>query len=618
MLRRRPFLASFALLLCLLGVKAAAAGPAARIIVAAPAVPRPLPALLFGYNVVAAGNGLWDHRRGGPDPEAVWYLHRLAPTVLRFPGGSLSDWYLWEDGLGVVSSSPIPPQLTTLTLIQPPWWEGGRRLRFLSRQGGRYGEVVPYAGARGQEIDGLQARKQAYPAGVSLRPEGRDGQPAWYGNEFGSAEFFQLCQQLGAVPILTVNYGSGLDARGRVTPRVSLSQRVKRAAAWVAYANGDPRDQRPLGVDEEGHDWQTVGFWASRRAAAGRPEPWRVRFWEIGNEVYEPQEIGAAPADQYAQDVPVFARTLKEVDPDIQIGAVARLTPTAAGNAAADPWNATLLAQAGAAIDFLAVHLYYPTALLPEAAYQEQTWLAGVMAAASQARRHLQQLRRFLDEQGPAGQRLKIAVTEYGIWPAGSQRAADYANLARALYEADLLMSLAPQAETLGVIAAAAWNLHGQNHTAAIHFDFASHTRRLRPQFLVGEIWRYYRGGTMLSAQVQGPVLQTPQVGNVPSQSQLPQLNVLATVDEAGQATLLVLNRSWQDEAAAEIEFAGQTSLPWARLFTLTAPSLAAHNENAASLLSWQTADPAPQQDRQRVYTFPPRSLTGYRVHLQP
>ena len=603
-------LISLCLLLPWLPLDGAAAGLAARLTIIGSAAPRPIPPLLFGQNVLAAGNGLWDHRRGGPEPEAALYLRRLAPTVLRFPGGSLSDWYLWEDGLGVASPVPIPPPLTTLTLPQPPWWTGSRRLRLLSRQGGKYGEAVALTGARGQELEGLMPRRQAYPAGVRLRPEGRAGQPAWFANDFGIGEFLALCQQLQAEPLLTVNYGSGLDARGRVTPRVSLSQRLQRAAAWVAFANGDPRDPRPLGVDDEGHDWQTVGFWAQRRQELGRTAPWGVRYWEIGNEVYEPQEVGSTTAAHYAQEVGAFVRAMKAVDPGIQIGAVARLTPTATGNAGADPWNQTLLAQAGAALDFLVVHLYYPTALLPEAAYQEQTWLAAVMGAASQALRHLQQLRRFLDGQAPAGQRLKIAVTEYGVWPVGSARAADYSNLARALFEADLLLSLAPQAEALGVMLAAAWNLHGQNHTAAIHYDFGTAAQRLRPQFFVGELLRRHLGPAWLPVQVEGPTLATPTVGNVAGQSQLPQLQVLATAAPDGRLAVLVLNRSLQQAVAAAIRWEGLTPPAGVRTFTLTGPAPTAHNEGPAPPLGLQPGAVQPHSAAS-VYTFPPHSLTA-------
>jgi len=51
--------------------------------------------------------------------------------------------------------------------------------------------------------------------------------------------------------VFTVNYGSNLDGSGGGIPQ--------EAAAWVAYAMGDPSNNLALGKDASGHDWQTVG-----------------------------------------------------------------------------------------------------------------------------------------------------------------------------------------------------------------------------------------------------------------------------------------------------------------------------------------------------------------------
>jgi len=39
------------------------------------------------------------------------------------------------------------------------------------------------------------------------------------------------------------------------------------AAAWVAYCNGDPSDEKVIGKDSTGYDWKTVGYWATMRAS---------------------------------------------------------------------------------------------------------------------------------------------------------------------------------------------------------------------------------------------------------------------------------------------------------------------------------------------------------------
>ena len=94
----------------------------------------------------------------------------------------------------------------------------------------------------------------------------------------------------------TVNYGTGS---------------TNEAAAWVAYANGSTTNTLSLGVDQFGTNWQTVGYWASLRAAAplgqddgknflriSRAAPLGFKYWEIGNECYGTWETdsNAVPA----------------------------------------------------------------------------------------------------------------------------------------------------------------------------------------------------------------------------------------------------------------------------------------------------------------------------------
>ena len=71
-------------------------------------------------------------------------------------------------------------------------------------------------------------------------------------NSFGSHEFLHLCELLGTEPYITGNVGSGS---------------VREMSEWVEYLT------RPGGSPM-----------ARLRQANGREEPWRVRFWGLGNE----------------------------------------------------------------------------------------------------------------------------------------------------------------------------------------------------------------------------------------------------------------------------------------------------------------------------------------------
>src|SRR5450755_3421148 len=74
--------------------------------------------------------------------------------------------------------------------------------------------------------------------------------------DFG--DFALMSDHVGTM-VITVNYGSNQDGSGGGQPA--------EAAAWVAYANGNPADTKVIGKDSTGFDWQTVGYWASLRAA---------------------------------------------------------------------------------------------------------------------------------------------------------------------------------------------------------------------------------------------------------------------------------------------------------------------------------------------------------------
>lgn len=83
-------------------------------------------------------------------------------------------------------------------------------------------------------------------------------------------------EQVGAIMNVVVNFGTGT---------------AQEAAAFVAYANGDPADTTPIGVDELGVDCGTVGEWAAQREAnqirlGMTPHPYDIEYWEVGNELY--------------------------------------------------------------------------------------------------------------------------------------------------------------------------------------------------------------------------------------------------------------------------------------------------------------------------------------------
>lgn len=120
-------------------------------------------------------------------------------------------------------------------------------------------------------------------------------QPMWgnaiESNDVGLHEFMAFCNLLGAEPNIAVNTGFG---EARV------------AAEEVEYCNGST-DTR-LG---------------KLRAENGHPEPFNVRLWTIGNEMYGYWQDGHMSLDQYWVKHTYFVKAMKKVDPRIKVTSAA-------------------------------------------------------------------------------------------------------------------------------------------------------------------------------------------------------------------------------------------------------------------------------------------------------
>ncbi|NSL87567.1 alpha-N-arabinofuranosidase [Chitinophaga sp. Mgbs1] len=129
---------------------------------------------------------------GGVRNDVIAALRRLKIPNLRWPGGCFADTYHWKDGIGPRQERPS---------IVNTWW----------------GNVTE-------------------------------------NNSFGTHEFLNMCEVLGAMPYLAGNIGSGA---------------VQELSDWVQYVNFDG-----------------VSPMSDLRRVNGRPAPWKVHFWGVGNEAW--------------------------------------------------------------------------------------------------------------------------------------------------------------------------------------------------------------------------------------------------------------------------------------------------------------------------------------------
>jgi alpha-L-arabinofuranosidase len=613
--------------------------------------------LVFGQNVLFDCNTMWDHRtdtlRSDEDDSHVNVkskIEDLAPTILRFPGGKGSDLHIWEDGLGIQTTSQLETYSQVIFLDESPqsWSIGTKGLLidpapiapFTENLMGQLGDRFDYTGvdAGNRKLTGITEISAAHSPGARVRPGGRPIYPDQneisennnWTNTYGIIEHLQLANSLGAQALLTVNYGTGLDSAGSVSTIVSLNQRIMRAQALVAFCNGNTSDTRPLGIDGvnidgEGRNWGTVGYWAGKRVdAQGNPRPpFGVKYWEVGNELCFQSEHGYTTALDYAEKFKIFAQKMKEVDPQISVGAVGLNLPTWHGDfpGDSDPWNETVVKHTINDLDFLVIHSYYPTIQSP-VDYTSNSWFKLVMAGAIQAGKHLTEIRGIIDANSP-GREIGLAVTEYGLLIPGAE-AMYFSNLARALHDADLLMYLIKKegsATKLGLLTATAWDLHSMNMNAAIGYQWPdawldSGSRKIRPQYYALKMLRNNLASRKL---VQTEVLSSPtfsinaKVGNIDPNPSVPCLEALGALSTGGRHLILaVINRSLDSFPNSTINANIQlNNLPFtpksATVTKLKSTNLSDHNEVTELVKPTMpvTYMPVPQS-----FTFEPHSLT--------
>jgi len=127
-------------------------------------------------------------------------------------------------------------------------------------------------------------------------------------NFFGIDEFIAFCRAVGCEPMICLNAGSGT---------------VTEAAQWLEYCNGGA--DTPMG---------------RLRAENGHPEPYNVRHWEIGNELWGKWQYHWTTAEGYVDRYRRFVKAMLEVDPVITIYACG--APVMWGK----KWNDTLIVGA--------------------------------------------------------------------------------------------------------------------------------------------------------------------------------------------------------------------------------------------------------------------------------
>ena len=213
--------------------------------------------------------------------------------------------------------------------------------------------------------------------GTRLSNHNRPTEP----NDVGIDEFMQLCELTGTQALICVNLGTG-------TP--------EDAAHWIEYCNG-AKDT----------------FWGAKRAENGHPEPYHIMYWQVGNEMYIPSNVGYSGLDGYIAGYKRFYTAMKAADPSIKL---------VIDGGDKTEWNREILKQCGDICDYIDVH-FYPGWTVKHDENPIEDVFESILNQTNYVETQLSQLRKDIDDAGLTG-KVKIAVCEYnssGSW--GSIRA---------------------------------------------------------------------------------------------------------------------------------------------------------------------------------------------------
>lgn len=287
---------------------------------------------------------------------------------------------------------------------------------------------------------------------------------------FGVDEYIDYCRKSGAEPLITVSDYTGGP---------------QDAADLVEYLNAPALAKYP---------------WAMKRAAWGHPQPYKVKYFELGNESdhgnHETRDFKQFTAEQYLAWARQCAGLMRKIDPRIKIGAVTAIAPQ-------NPWNYTVLEGMKNSADFFIVHQYAVQQSPEQGAGQcpPELMMQACMAAGDQMETELVRCRELI--RRVTGRDIPLAVTEYNALSYWDNRPIPYQyTLGAGLFAADYLRVLIKPENR--VAAAAYW------HFANGGFGMVQGPKnpgdkpiyKLMPAFYLYRLWAQHFGTRLVDCRV--------------------------------------------------------------------------------------------------------------------
>ncbi|PPB49056.1 alpha-L-arabinofuranosidase [Arthrobacter pityocampae] len=306
---------------------------------------------------------------------------------------------------------------------------------------------------------------------------------------------------------------------------------------------------------------------ADQRMANGRPDPFDVKIWCLGNEMDGPWQLGHRSAEDYGKLAAITARAMRQLDPSIELvacGSSSAHMPTFG------EWERVVLSHTYDVVDYISCHAYYEEkngdlgSFLASAVDMDH-FIESVVATAD----HVKAVR-------GSSKTINISFDEWNVWyisrfenvdkiegldnwPVAPRLLEDCYSVADAVVFGNLMISLlkhadrvtsASLAQLVNVIAPIMTEPGGPAWRQTTFFPF-SITSKLAQ-------------GSVLELKLDAGTYETGEYGVVPL------VDAVATHDdETGATAVFLVNRSQTEETTVTIDIAALDGFS-----TMTAESL--------------------------------------------
>jgi alpha-N-arabinofuranosidase len=436
---------------------------------------------IYGHFAEHLGRGIYEGIWVGPDSkipntrgirnDVVAALKELNIPVLRWPGGCFADEYHWKNGIGPRERRPA--------MINTHW------------------------------------------GGVTEN------------NHFGTHEFMDFCEQIGAAPCICGNVGSGS---------------VQEMMEWVEYITSDASS--PM---------------ANLRRENGREKPWKLPYFGIGNESWG---CGGTMRPEF------YADNYRRYNTFVKNYAGNRIYRIAGGANGFDyRWTEVLMAEAQRHMNGLSLHYY----TVPSGdwgrkgsatRFGEEQWFA-TMRQALRMTELLDRHSAIMDKQDPQ-KRIGLIVDEWGTW-----YDVEPGTNPGFLYQQNTLRDALVAGSTLNLFNTHCDRVKMANIAQMINVLQAmiltdKEKIALTPTYYVFEMYTAHHDAKLLPTELQSPDYQL-------GDQKVPALNVSASRDTAGKIhiTLCNLNPTAAAELVCQLQGAKPQKLSGR---VLTASEMTAHN----------------------------------------